>query len=179
MRTGDQQAFNEVFSLFYQRVTFMVIRMVGDADDAKDILAEVFVKLWDKRADFPSLAAMRSFLYISARNKALDFLKIKKRQEASRSGYAYWVDLPDEMSALVLDAELVARLDKEIQALPEKCREIVQLAYYQGLSSEEIARQLGISLQTVWNQKTTAMKKLRAAFLRDGLGSAKIFFLFL
>lgn len=169
---GDQRAFNEVFSLFYQRITYMVVRLVGDAEDAKDILAEVFIKLWDKRTDFTSLAAMKGFLYISARNRALDFLKAKKRQDTSKSSYAYWIDHPEEVSALVLNAELVVQLEQEIQALPAKCREIVQLAYYEGLTSEEIARQLGISLQTVWNQKTTAMKKLRAAFLRNGMTGA-------
>ena len=79
------------------------------------------------------------------------------------------MDHPEEVSTLVMNAELVARLEREIQALPAKCREIVQLAYYQGLSSEEIAERLGISLQTVWNRKTTAMKKLRSAFLRNGI----------
>ena len=145
---------------------------MGDEEDAKDILAEVFLKLWDKRTDFHSLPAMRAFLYISARNKALDYLKTKKRREASKANYAYWIDHPEEVSALVMDAELVAQLEREIQALPVKCREIVQLAYYEGLSSEQIAERLGISLQTVWNQKTTAMKRLRAAFLRDGMSGA-------
>lgn len=172
MGEGDQHAFNEIFSLLYQRITYMVVRLVGDEEDAKDILAEVFIKLWDKRTDFHSLPAMKAFLYISARNKALDYLKTKKRREASKTNYAYWVDHPEEVSALVLDAELVARLEREIQALPVKCREIVQLAYYEGLSSEQIAQRLGISLQTVWNQKTTAMKRLRAAFLRDGMSGA-------
>jgi RNA polymerase sigma-70 factor (family 1) len=169
---GDEHAFNEVFSLFYQRISYMVVRLLGDAEDAKDILAEVFVKLWDRRTNFQSLAAMKAFLYVAARNRSLDHLKTKKRQEASRSGYAYWTDHPEEVSALVLDAELVVQLEREIQALPAKCREIVQLAYYEGLSSEQIAQQLGISLQTVWNQKTTAMKKLRAAFLRNGMAGA-------
>ena len=169
MGEGDQRAFNEVFSLLYQRITYMVVRLVGDEDDAKDILAEVFIKLWDKRTDFPSLSAMKAFLYVSARNRALDHLKSKKRREASKHSYTYWMDHPEEVSTLVMSAELVARLEREIQALPAKCREIVQLAYYQGLSSEQIAQHLGISLQTVWNQKTTAMKKLRAAFLRNGI----------
>lgn len=172
MSEGDQHAFNEVFSLLNQRITYMVVRLVGDEEDAKDILAEVFIKLWDKRTDFPSLSAIKAFLYISARNRALDFLKTKKRQEASRNSYAYWMDHPEEVSALVLNAELVVQLEREIQALPAKCREIVQLAYYEGLSSEQIAEQLGISLQTVWNQKTTAMKRLRAAFLRNGMAGA-------
>jgi len=172
MGEGDQHAFNEIFSLLYQRVTYMVVSLVGDEEDAKDILAEVFIKLWDRRAAFQSLSAMKSFLYVAARNKALDFLKTKKRREASKTSYAYWVDHPEEISALVMNAELVAQLEREIQALPDKCREIVQLAYYEGLSSEQIAEQLGISLQTVWNQKTTAMKRLRAAFLRDGMSGA-------
>ena len=172
MGEGDQHAFNEIFSLLYQRITYMVVRMVGDEEDAKDILAEVFIKLWDKRTDFHSLSAMKSFLYIAARNRALDFLKIKKRRQTSKNSYAYWVDHPEEVSTLVLNAELVAQLEREIQALPAKCREIVQLAYYEGLSSEQIARRLGISLQTVWNQKTTAMKRLRAAFLRNGMSGA-------
>jgi len=169
MGEGDHHAFNEVFSLLYQRITYMVVRLVGDEDDAKDILAEVFVKLWNKRADFPSLSAMKSFLYISARNRCLDHLKTKKRREASKNSYAYWMDHPEEVSSLVVNAELVAQLEREIQALPAKCREIVQLAYYEGLSSGEIAQRLGISIQTVWNQKTTAMNKLRAAFLRNGM----------
>ncbi|MDO6429636.1 RNA polymerase sigma-70 factor [Flavitalea sp. BT771] len=169
MGEGDHHAFNEVFSLLYQRITYMVVRLVGDEDDAKDILAEVFVKLWNKRTDFPSLSAMKSFLYISARNRCLDHLKTKKRREASKNSYAYWMDHPEEVSSLVVNAELVAQLEREIQALPAKCREIVQLAYYEGLSSGQIAQRLGISIQTVWNQKTTAMNKLRAAFLRNGM----------
>jgi len=156
----------------------MVVKLVSDPDDAKDILTDVFVKLWDRRANFPTLSAIRAFLYITARNQSLDFLKMKKRQDASKTSYSWWMKHPEEVSALILNAELVVQLEQEIRSLPPKCREIVQLAYYEGLTSEQIAQQLGISLQTVWNQKTTAIKKLRAAFLKKGLTPLSLFFLF-
>ena len=167
MGEGDHDAFNEVFSLLYQRITYMVVRLVGDEDDAKDILAEVFIKLWNKRTDFPSLSAMRSFLYISARNRCLDHLKTKKRREASKNSYAYWMDHPEEISSLVVNAELVAQLEREIQALPAKCREIVQLAYYEGLSQTEMAERLGQPLGTVKTWVRTALKHMK-----DELGGA-------
>lgn len=174
MAEGDEQAFHEVITLFNKRLSYMVIKLVGDSDEAKDIVSEIFMKLWDRRTNFQSLPAIKAFLYISARNKAFNFLREKKKEDASKSSFEYWFSHPEEVPALILNAELAVLLEKEIQSLPSRCREIVQLAYYKGFTSQQIAEYMGISIQTVHNQKTTALRKLRTAFLKKKISGASL-----
>jgi len=169
LRKGDEKAFEYVFNLYRARLCFFADKLVGDPDEVEDIVSDTYMKLWERRDRFDNLTSIKAFLYIAVRNQCFDFLKYNKRVRDSKKDYAYWASHQDEMDLLMFQSELAHKLSEEIERLPEKCRVIVKLAYYEGLSSEEIAQKLNLSIKTVWNQKVTAVNKLRTDFLKRKL----------
>ena len=158
IRNGDEVAFNKAFDLYYSRLCFFADKILHDFDLSRSIAQQVFVDLWIKR-DKLMVTSLQSYLYHSVQNSALDILKRKKVE----SRYLATLDKtePEEMKDLMEEAELADRINKAIQKLPEKCREIFLLCRFEELKYAEIAEKLNISVKTVEMQISIAMKKLR------------------
>src|SRR5690606_30118250 len=127
-------------------------------------------KLWQKAADFNDLNSIKGFLYISTKNRCLDRLKQQKRQQASLSDYTYLLDeLEDGYDHALLETEVLALVYYEIERLPTKAQSIFKLIFFDGLKTDEVADQLGVSVKTVRNQKARAIQLLQTALLKKGL----------
>ena len=86
IRKGDRKAFREVFDHFFNPLAAFGYKYTEDQDVAEDMVQETFISFWEKRRDFDHIAAVKSFLYTSVRNKCLNHLKheqVKKKHEAS------------------------------------------------------------------------------------------------
>jgi RNA polymerase sigma-70 factor (ECF subfamily) len=158
IRNGDEVAFNKAFDLYYSRLCFFADKILRDFDLSRSVAQQVFVDLWIKR-DKLVVTSLQSYLYHSVQNSALDILKRKKVE----SRYLATLDKSEteEMKDLMEEAELADRINKAIQKLPEKCREIFLLCRFEELKYAEIAEKLNISVKTVEMQITIALKKLR------------------
>src|SRR3546814_6647272 len=89
---GNHTAFTHVFDLHYRSLCYYAAAILDDAGEVEDTVSEVFVKLWQRAADFNDLNSIKGFLYISTKNRCLDRLKQQKRQQASLSDYGYSLD---------------------------------------------------------------------------------------
>ena len=166
----DAKAFAYIFKLHRKALVYFAERILDIREEAEDIVAITFIKLWEKHDHFDSLPAIKSFLYVTTRNACIDFLRYSKRASASKKDYSYWADnKQDEILHIMYDAELLAELDKEIELLPKKCREIFKLSYFQGLPANEIANKLGLSVKTVRNQRAKAVHLIQTAFLKRNI----------
>jgi RNA polymerase sigma factor (sigma-70 family) len=116
---------------------------------------------------------IQAFLFITARNASLDFLKYRQRMRENLAELNNKNEQEPDAQLFAetdISAEVLAFIYNEVEKLPEKCREIFKLAYLERLPVKEIAIKLNISPQTVANQKTTALKILRLKVLdRPGL----------
>ena len=166
----DAKAFAYIFKLHRKALVYFAEKILGIREEAEDIVADSFIKLWDRHADFGSLPEIKSFLYVVTRNSCFNFLKYSKRVSASQKEYSYWADnKEEEILHIMFMAELLAELSREIELLPPKCRYIFQLAFYEGLNTNEIADKLSLSDQTVRNQKSKALHVIRTAFFKRNL----------
>lgn len=166
----DAKAFAYIFKLHYRPLCYFAERLLGDRQEAEDIVADKFMKLWGKHTDFESFASIKAFLYISTRNGCLDFLKHAKRLSASQKDYNCWSDnKEEEILHLMYEAELLQELVKEIEVLPKSSRRIFELSFFDGLDSSEVADKLGLSVKTVYKQKAKAVQLIRAAFFKRKL----------
>jgi len=166
----DAKAFAYLFKLYYRPLCYFAERLVGSRQEAEDIVADKFMKLWWKHADFDSFASIKAFLYISTRNGCLDFLKHARRQSASQRDYYSWLDSKEEeILNLMYEAELLQDLVKEIEALPKSSRRIFELSFFDGLDTSEVSKKLGLSVKTVRNEKAKAVHLIKAAFLKKKL----------
>jgi RNA polymerase sigma-70 factor (ECF subfamily) len=157
---GNEKSFTEAFDHFYPGLCFYANKFLHDPDEARSLVQQVFVDLWMKREKLVIEQSLKAYLYAIVRNYALDFLKhklveSKYLKEAQPESVTFDRDLIEE-------AELNARINSAIEALPAKCREIFTLCRYEELRYSEIAQKLGISVKTVEMQMGIALKKLRS-----------------
>lgn len=166
----DAKVFAYIFKLHRKPLVYFAEKILGIREEAEDIVADSFMKLWDKHADFDSLPQIKSFLYVVTRNSCLNFLKYSKRVSASQKEFSYWADnKEEEILHIMYQAELLREINSEIEILPPKMREVFELSFFQELPSSEIADKLGLSVKTVRNQKAKAVRIIKTAFLRRNL----------
>lgn len=163
---GETAAFTYVYRTFYFRVYQFARRWLPEAQDAEDITADTFVKLWDRRHNFKNLDNIGAFLHVTVRNACYDFLrhslvKTNKQEELIRQ--LSYNDEPD-FSLQEIREQFLKLVYDEVEKMPGKMKEIFLLSYAEGLKPAEIARRLGLSVQTVHNQKSNAVSLLRLAF---------------
>jgi RNA polymerase sigma-70 factor (family 1) len=169
-RNGEQKAFSFIYKEYYQRVLYFSMRYVSESN-AQDITAEAFIQLWEKRMDFNDSGSIVQFLFVAARNKCLNMLR---HHEVRNSHEAALIEHLEKSSQETLELEvvrleLIKLLQKEVDKLPEKTREVFILSFEEGLKPLQIAEKLGVSVKTVSNQKLTAIKLLRTAVAKHPL----------
>lgn len=163
-KRGHQATFTTVYDRYWPAIFYFVRKFIPDTDQAEDITAETFVKLWQRRENFSTEKSIASFLHTTARNASIDWLRSEKRQVRNREELLHLLqqdqygDLQDDVKA-----ELLRLVQQEIEKLPFKIKRVFILSYVQGKSNEEIAALLGIHNQSVRNHKTRALKLLRLA----------------
>ncbi len=163
--TGEKTAFTSVYNEYYFRVYEFASKYLPTTEDAEDITADSFTKLWQKHSEFDSLDHIRAFLFTTAKNACLNFLQHNKIKDTKHA------DILRSLTTLQRDnfyleeirAELMQLVYAEVEKLPGKMKEIFLLSYKEGLKPAEIAERLKISVQTVSNQKMNAINLLKTA----------------
>jgi len=166
----DAKAFAYLYKLHFRPLCYFAERLLGDMQDAEDIVTDQFMKLWNKHADFDSFSSIKAFLYISTRNGCVNFLKHSKVVSAYQKEVSYLSEGKDvEILHLMMEAELAHQLAKEIEVLPKTPRRIFELSYFDGLDNKEVSVQLGLSVKTIRNQKAKAVQLIKTALLKKKL----------
>ncbi|MEZ4884842.1 MAG: RNA polymerase sigma-70 factor [Chitinophagales bacterium] len=158
------QEYQQAFENFYQPLCNFAYQFVKDRDEAEDVVQAVFIKLWKKRNELEITNKLSSYLFTATKNNALMVL----RRQQYKSNYAehvqqsnvtsYTEDVQDAEEQLLLKEKIL----QAIQILPPKCQQIFKLSKLSGLTYKEIADDLSISVKTVENQMSKALKILRA-----------------
>lgn len=141
--------------------------MLQDSSCSEDIVEDVFVKIWDRLEDFEDLSHIRNFAYRCCRNACLDHIKTSRRAGQRAMAYQESLDVQDDdLLREIIRAEVLGELHRAIHHLPGQCRKIMSLSYVEGCKNTEISRRLGISVQTVKNQKSRGVKLLQAGWAK-------------
>lgn len=179
-RNGDERALAHFFKLHSKSLAYFTSRMLDDKAEADDIISKCFLKLWQRHGDFKTAQNIKAFLYISCRNACLDYLASLKVRTASQEKYiSHLQDGEETILYDVIQTEVLDMVNKEIEELPEKMKVIFKMLYIEGKSTTEIAMELGLSIQTVRNQKTKAITILKNSLVKKGVSNAlQLAFLF-
>lgn len=162
LRRGEMPALEELLALHWNAVADYAERLLGSPDDAEDVVQHAFTRLWERRYRWGEDGSIRGFLYRVARNYALN----EKRRQRVRSASEGMLQIhqekepptPEEVRA---GHELERSLEAAIRALPERRREVFILVRFHGLSYAQVAEVMEISYQTVANQMSVALARLR------------------
>jgi RNA polymerase sigma-70 factor (ECF subfamily) len=173
LAAGDPSALSAIARWLWEPLAAYAYRLVDDRDAAMDIAQEACLRLWDRRGtDAPH--CLRPFLFRVARNLAFDQLKTARKRRSLLGRYRMLLSRSAPRPDTELERDHVAtEVQRAIQALPERRREVFSLAWLQGLSYSEIAEILGISPKTVQNHMSAALAQLRVTLrplLDDGRG---------
>jgi RNA polymerase sigma-70 factor (family 1) len=177
-KEGSKEAFAAVYKSHYAALFFFVKRFVTDRAEAEDITAETFIKLWKIRHNFNSHQNIKAFLYITARNACLDCLRARQRSTGMQQEMLYLLLQQNDITFIhdEIKADVLMQVKERIEDLPPKCKQIFKMAFFERLKNAEIAAKLGLTLQTVKNQKVRAIKLLRLALNKDLVLMTILFF---
>lgn len=167
---GDERAFKTLFDSFWGASCAFVKHYILEHEAVEDVVQETFINLWEKRGICTDMVYFKAYLYKSLRNNALFYLRQHRVNEEVNPGLE-----DDTESALnvMIEEEVHREIIAVINKLPKERRRIIELSML-GLSQEEIAEKMGISVNTVKTQKRKAY-----VFLRDELKHLFVFFLVL
>lgn len=152
--------FEIAFRKLYLPLGMYALRLVDDADIAEDLEQDAFMKAWIYIEGGGEIDNFTAFMYRTLRNECLKYLRGKREMLGEDS-------IPEISEENIDTSVRDARIWKAIDNLPEKCREVFLMSKRDGLTNEEIAEEMGISVKTVKNQITKAFSRLREA-LSDG-----------
>lgn len=155
------------FRLLYRPLGMYALRILGDIDEAEDTVQQVFKSIIERRESL-EIGNFRMYVYKAVRNEAV--LRIRNSRSDIMSEEALETVNEEIIDTSIRDAVLWQQIDR----LPARRREVLLLSKREGLSNKEIASQLGISVKTVENQMTHALRSLRKAL---GNTSLPVFFL--
>ncbi len=161
----DQQAYAELFARFAPQLIRFTKAIVQQQEVAEEIVSDVFIRIWEKRKSLDHVQHLKMYLYVSARNFSLNYLRSKNRQfsmqvEQLDLDMASFYANPHEE---VVGSELRHELLQAVQQLPDRCKMIFKLVKEDGLKQKEVAELLHLSPKTVENQLAIALKKLAEA----------------
>jgi RNA polymerase sigma-70 factor (family 1) len=167
--------FTKLFKTHEYALHTLVLRLTRSDLHAKDIIQEVFLKLWEHRHNIDDIENMEAWLYRLTENKIIDLLRktaANDRLKQRLRKNTFQSENEAEASMVVKEYNLIIR--KAIDQLPPQRKLIYQLNKEKGLSYKEIADKLHISRHTVKNQLSAAIQSVRSWFLK----SARFFVLF-
>lgn len=170
LHKGSNAALSYFFDLHHKALYYFAFNLVQDILQAEDIVSESYLKIWERRESFETEQNIKAFLYITCRNACLNHIKARKRENTSQENYLHQKEFQEEAIVnKIIKSEVLDSLHREIEQLPEKCKEIFKLIYFEDMKTDEIAKLLNLSVQTVRNQKVRARELLRSSILRKGI----------
>lgn len=162
LRQGNQAAFTALFNRYDRLLFIYAYKKLQDKEEAKDVVQDVFINLWNGRNDFKLQSNLSGYLYKSVSNKALNLFRDKNINEKYLLSLQELLDKNDiATDHRIREKDIASLIDREIGELPPKMREVFELRRKEYLSNKEIADKLNISEQTVATHIKRALKILR------------------
>ncbi|MFV0606532.1 MAG: RNA polymerase sigma-70 factor [Niabella sp.] len=159
----DQAAFTIIYHHFNKKLIAFAQSLVHSKDIAEDVVEDVFIKLWANRFSITQIENLSVYLYVSVKNGSLNKISEKARQLITQpfDGIEPQVeDLTDNPYNILLNAELLKRMNLAINDLPPRCKMIFKLVREDGLKYKEVSQILNISVNTIDVQMAIAIKRI-------------------
>jgi RNA polymerase sigma-70 factor (ECF subfamily) len=170
---GDADALSLLYDRYASMLLALAIRVLRDRAEGEEVLQEVMLQAWRQAGRYdPQRSSVSTWLVMMTRSRAIDRVRSRNvvdRTLAAKQREETRTHESPEGARSVLHRERAARLREELAGLPAEQREVLELAFFEGLTQREIAARTEIPLGTVKTRTLLAMKKLRIA-LRDDLG---------
>ncbi|MCH4551682.1 RNA polymerase sigma factor [Aestuariibaculum lutulentum] len=163
LKQGHSSAFKDLFDLYYIPLSSYALKYCNSFDLAEDVVQDLFVKIWDDKLYLKFENAISPYLFKAVKNNSILAVKQKNKY--------YFEDIEEQVNNLIFDTEFEIvsmttekqKLQKEIEALPEKSKKVFEAIVLQNLKYKEVADLFGISVNTVKTHYSRALKQLRSS----------------
>jgi RNA polymerase sigma-70 factor, ECF subfamily len=163
LKENDEKSIDLLFQGYYNYLCNVVNRVINDADYAEDIVQEIFMDIWRKREEINIEISLRAYLRRAAVNRSLNHIRKQKMKFEEAENSVSELASNDNDSQIVMERdELEKRIHDCIENLPPKCKIVFAMSRFENMSYQEIATSLEISVKTVENQISKALKILRS-----------------
>lgn len=162
---NDQLAYRQLFIMYYDKLFRFAIGFTKNKELAEEIVSDVFINIWRRRAHIGEIANLKLYLYVSAKNITFNYLKKLHREKLTDLNE---VDVEPETpfadpAQVMISKEMNLRLKAAINELPPQCKLIFILVKEDGLSYKQAAKLLNLSVSTIDNQLSIALKRIAGA----------------
>ncbi len=154
--------YKDLFNKLYTSLCLFANKYLEDIEVSKDIVQDVFIKIWVNKIEFQNENNIKSYLYTSVKNKSLDYLKSKRVKTTDHLPTLEIEKIETEAYFLreVVVVETSTIIEEAINTLPDRCAQVIRLSIKE-FTNSQIAEELSISINTVKAQKKIAYRKLR------------------
>lgn len=160
----------QLFEEHYRSLCHFAWKLCGDATEAEDLAQDAFISYYNNQDHISTHGgAIKNYLYTSVKYA---FLNRKRKEKVVEK---YWLNSPfneyskDSLELSIIHSEVITEVYKIVESMPHGCQVVFKMGYFEGLSNQEISKELNISVNTVKTQKQralkTIMKKLNPEFL--------------
>jgi RNA polymerase sigma-70 factor, ECF subfamily len=165
LKGGDRASFNKIYETFWSKLYLSARGKLRSEEDAQDMVQEVFIALWNQRAELEDDIYLEAYLHILLKNKIFNFF----RKNASHQKYRDYLELFTEIYQIYSDDTIEIKEMQQVihaaqESMPDKMRLIFEMSRWDELSNKEIAFKLSLSEQTIKNQISTALQIIRTYF---------------
>lgn len=156
----DIEAFERYYKEHYKSFFLMARKYLKDPAEAEEIVNDVFLKIWEDGEKMRIETSLKSYIYKAIINRSLNAINKNKREMMHEIDLSI---IPDENSyelRQIEENELKSKLYAAIDQLPDQCKKVFEMSRFEELKQQEIADKLGISIKTVKNHITIALKQI-------------------
>ncbi len=169
VRQHDEEAYTEIYKRYNGVLFVHALRMLDSEEEAKDVVQDLFVVLWQRRGDIKIRGSLSAYLYSAVRNRILDQISRSRTHDRYIHSLASFIaEGVNGTDHLVREKELSQIIEREVALLPDRMQHIFRLSRSNELSHKEIAEKMNLSDKTVKKQISNALiilrKKLDIAF---------------
>lgn len=183
---GSEKAFRSIMDHWYSRLYNFANGYLNNEENAKEVLQDVFLRLWDHRQKLAVNTVLNAYLFTLTRNRCIDIIRREKLMLQFRTDklkeYNHLTENFDALSDPILDnlfaMEVQTEIINAINELPDQCRKVFLLSRSNGLKNREISEKLGLSEKTVESHLTKALKTIRLLLEKKFQGCLNLFSLF-
>jgi len=156
-----QPGFDDIFNLYYPRCVLFATKILGNRDEAEEVVQELFIKLWSNDKLSTLQGSLKSYLFKSVFNACIDSQRKKQTALKKTSDEGLTSEPVVAFQDPLLEEEIERAIQAAIRMLPEKRQQIFRMSREKGMSYQEIATELSLSAKTVETQMSRSLKHLR------------------
>ena len=169
LKKGDLIAFDSIYAMYSKRLYGFVLRYIKQKEDAESIIQEVFLKIWETKNQIDIYSSFDSFIFTVAYNTTISLIRkrINEQKYYDRLKLQQQITDTDQIIEEIHYREINAQIKSLIEQLTPRQNEVFRLSREEGLTHEEIAKKLGISVNTVKNHLVSALAFLKSNIDKD------------